>query len=104
MRLNLFVKEKELKSEKQNAVREVQTAKTLYEEANERPAQAIQNKNFSEAAVAKGFLKLQKRRWKMQWTKANSVQIRELNWKRVLQTCVYQEEKGQSLNVKDLLL
>ena len=96
--------EKELmKSEKRKESKR-QAAKTLYEEANERPAQAIQNKNFSEAAVAKGFLKLQKRRWKMQWTKANSVQIRELNWKRVLQTCVYQEEKGQSLNVKDLLL
>ena len=78
-RLNLFEKEKELmKSEKQKDS-ELQTAKTLYEEARERLMQAIKKKNFNGAAIAQGLLEVQKRRWKMQWTKANSVQKRELN-------------------------
>ena len=38
------------------------TAKTLYEEANERLAQAIQNKNFNEADVAQGFLEVAKKK------------------------------------------
>ena len=73
-----------MKSEKQK------DSGTVYEEANERLAQAIQNKNFNKAAIhlqLKGFLKLQKRRWKMQWTKANSVQIKELNWTRARRDC-----------------
>ena len=47
----------------------------------------------------------------MQWTKANCVQKENQTRQEqketvggLLQACVYQEEKGQSLNVKDLLL
>ena len=51
----MFETEKELmKSEKKDS--ELQTAKTLYEESNERLTQAIQNKNFNEAAVLQGLL------------------------------------------------
>ena len=50
-----------MKSEKQKDS-ELQTAKTLYEEANERLAQAIQNKNFNEAAVAQGLLEVAKKK------------------------------------------
>ena len=61
-RLNLSETEKELmKSEKQKDS-ELQTAKTLYEEANERLTQAIQNKNFNEAAVAQGLLEVAKKK------------------------------------------
>ena len=41
---------------------ERQAAKTLYEEANETLAQAIQNMNFNEAAVAQGLLELSRKK------------------------------------------
>ena len=50
-----------MKPEKQKDS-ERQTAKTLYEEANERLAQAIQNMNFNEAAVAQGLLEVAERK------------------------------------------
>ena len=54
----MFETVKELmKSEKQKDS-EWQTGKTLYEEANERLAQAIQNMNFNEAAVVQGLLEV----------------------------------------------
>ena len=50
-----------MKPEKQKDS-ERQTAKTLYEEANERLAQAIQNMNFNEAAVAQELLEVAERK------------------------------------------
>ena len=50
-----------MKPEKQKDS-ERQTAKTLHEEANERLAQAIQNMNFNEAAVAQGLLEVAERK------------------------------------------
>ena len=65
-RLNLFETEIELlKSEIKKSIRTVScklTAKTLYEETNERLKQAIQNKNFNEAVVAQGFLEVAKKK------------------------------------------
>ena len=100
-----------MKSEKQKDS-ELQTAKTLYEEANERLAQAIQNKNFNEAAVAQGLLEVAKKKMDnaMDQSKLCSNKRTEPDKSKketvggLLQTCVYQEEKGQSLNVEDLLL
>lgn len=48
-RLNLFETENELRKSEKEKDSELQTAKKLYEEANERLTQAIQNKNFNEA-------------------------------------------------------
>ena len=87
------------------------TAKTLYEETNERLAQAIQNKNFNEADVAQGFLEVARKKMEnaMDQSKQGSNERTELDkskidcW-RVIPTCVNQEDKEQSLNVKDLFM
>ena len=50
-----------MKSEKQKDS-ELQIAKTQYKEANERLAQEIHNKNFSEVAVAQELLEVAKRK------------------------------------------
>ena len=50
-----------MKSEKQRDS-ELQIAITLYKEANERLAQEIHNKNFSEVAVAQELLEVAKRK------------------------------------------
>ena len=56
------------------------TAKTLYEETNERLAQAIQNKNFNEADVAQGFLEVAKKMENaMDQSKQGSNEITELD-------------------------
>ena len=63
-RLNLFETEKELTKSEKHKDSELQTAKTLWEETNERLVlmQAIQNKNFNEAAVAQGCLEVAKKK------------------------------------------
>ena len=61
-RLNLFETEKELMKSEKHKDSELQTAKTLYEETNERLMQAILNKNFNEVAVAQGFLEVAKKK------------------------------------------
>ena len=58
----LFETEKELMKSEKRKVSELQTAKTLYEEPNERLVQTIQDKNFNEAAVAQGFLEVAKKK------------------------------------------
>ena len=69
-----------MKSEKHKDC-ELQTAKTLYEEANERLVQAIQNKNLNEAAVAQGFLEVAKKKMEnvMDQTKQCSNERTELD-------------------------
>lgn len=61
-RLNLSEKEKELMKSEKCKDSELQTAKALYEEANERLLQAINSKNFNEAAIAQGLLEVAKKK------------------------------------------
>ena len=61
-RLNLFETKKELLKSEKLKDSELQTAKTLYEEANERLAQAIRNMNFNDTAVAQGLLEVAKKK------------------------------------------
>ena len=91
-----------MKSENEQKDIEWQRAKTLYEEANERLRKAIQIMNLNEAAVAQGLLEVAE---KMENAMDQSKQCsNKRTGLRVLQTCVYQEEKGQSLNVKRLVI
>ena len=101
-RLNLFETMKELmKPEKQKESKR-QAAKTLCEEANEKLMHAIQHMNLNEAAVAQGLLEVAE---KMENAIDQSKQcLNKRTGLTVLQTCVYQEEKGQSLNVKRLII
>ena len=50
----MFDREKELMKATKQKDSGLNIAKTLYEEANERLAQAIKDKNFNEAAIAQG--------------------------------------------------
>ena len=59
-RLNLLETKKELLKSEKLKDSELQTAKTLYEEANERLAQAIRNMNLNDTAVAQGLLEVAK--------------------------------------------
>ena len=61
-RRNLYVREKELEKSEELKESELQRAKTLYEEANDRLLKAIKNKNFNEVTVAQGLLEVAKKK------------------------------------------
>ena len=61
-RRNLCVREKELEKSEELKESELQRAKTLYEEANDRLLKAIKNKNFNEVTVAQGLLEVAKKK------------------------------------------
>ena len=61
-RRNLCVRGKELEKSEELKESELQRAKTLYEEANDRLLKAIKNKNFNEVTVAQGLLKVAKKK------------------------------------------
>ena len=74
-----------MKSEKQKDS-ELQITKTQYKEANERLAQEIHNKNFSEVAVAQELLEVAKRKMENGMDKS-SVHIRKWNWTKGKRLC-----------------
>ena len=55
-RRNLCVREKEIEKSEELKESELQRAKTLYEEANDRLLKAIKNNDFNEVTVAQGLL------------------------------------------------
>jgi len=61
-RRNLCVREKELEKSEELKESELQRAKTLYEEANDRLLKALKNKNFNEVTVAQGLLEVAKKK------------------------------------------
>jgi len=61
-RRNLCVREKELEKSEELKESELQRAKTLHEEANDRLLKAIKNKNFKEVTVAQGLLEVAKKK------------------------------------------
>ena len=61
-RRNLYLREKELEKSEELKESELQRAKTLYEEANDRLLKAIKNKNFNEVTVAQGLLEVAKKK------------------------------------------
>ena len=65
-----------MKSEKQRDS-ELQIAKTLYKEANERLVQEIHNKNFSEVAVAQELLEVAKRKMENEMDKRKTTLLED---------------------------
>lgn len=61
-RRNSCVREKELEKSEELKKRELQRAKTLYEEANDSLLKAIKNKNFNGATVAQGLPEVAKKK------------------------------------------
>lgn len=58
-------REKELKKSEEQKESELQTAKALYEEANDRLSEAIKNRNLNEAVVAQGLLEVAKKKMEL---------------------------------------
>ncbi|XP_015759407.1 PREDICTED: uncharacterized protein LOC107338689 [Acropora digitifera] len=59
---HVLSREKELEKSEELKESELQRAKTLYEEANDRLLKAVKNKNFNEVTVAQGLLEVAKKK------------------------------------------